>query len=322
MNNIKRLLTVLLCAALLSTCVFAQYVDPYRNDCTLTVRCKHEVEGVLFSIWQVGKIDQNAGFTKTSDFAGARVNLNNTGDWADLAETLAGFAESRKIDPLETDDTNKQGRAVFRDLRAGLYLVVGQPYTVDNKVYQTEPFLVSLPTRSDNTQPWDYDVLTAIKASEWVDNVETDEVSVLKIWSGDDDSLVRPASITVQLLQNGLVYDTVTLNRRNNWEYQWTGLPAGSVWRVAEVDVPEEYFVLVRRNDNDFVIINTYENLKKPQIPEWPGDSDIVDIPDGDVPLDRPTLPETGTTQWIVPLLLSAGMVLFLMGLLRRRQEG
>ena len=125
MNNIKRLLTVLLCAALLSTCVFAQYVDPYRDDCTLTVRCKHEVEGVIFSIWQVGKIDQNAGFTKTSDFAGARVNLNNTGDWADLAETLAGFAESRKIDPLETDDTNKQGRAVFRDLRAGLYLVVG-----------------------------------------------------------------------------------------------------------------------------------------------------------------------------------------------------
>ena len=91
-------------------------------------------------------------------------------------------------------------------------------------------------------------------------------------------------------------------------------LPAVFVWRVTEVEVPAGYSVLVQRSGTKFVIVNTYD------VPEPP--DDIEDIPDDDVPLDRPTLPKTGTTQWIVPLLLSAGALLFLLGLLRRRQEG
>ena len=307
----KRLLVALLCAVLLSTCALAGEISP-NKVCELTVQCKHKAEGVTFAIWRVAKVSDNVRFTKIDEFKDARVNVNDFDNWDDAAETLAGFVASRGIEPLEMDDTNSQGKAFFDTLKTGLYLVVGESYTYNGKTYEQYPFLVALPTRSDNTKPWDYDVIATQKAVERVEPpAEKVEVSVTKIWSGDDDSLVRPVSITVYLLCDGAVYDSVTLNRRNNWTYIWQGLPADHLWRVSEAQVPQDYTVLVHRNGNDFVIVNTYDR------PE-----EYEEIPDDDVPLDKPKLPETGTLQWIVPLLLGAGAVLFLLGLLRRRREG
>ena len=314
MQTWKRLLVLLLCAVLVSTCVFAGEIDPGKR-CELTVRCKHTAEDVTYAIWRVAEVDEDVRFRYVSPFKNKGFHsANDHDDWEDTAETLAGYVERKEIAPLATEDTNSRGNATFEKLKTGLYLVIGEPYTYDGKTYEQDPFLIALPTRSDNTQPWEYVVTTIRKPAEQVeDPKQTVDVEVLKIWSGDDGAL-RPASVTVQLLQNGQVYDTATLNRRNNWEYRWSGLPAGFVWRVTEVEVPAGYSVLVQRSGTKFVIVNTYDVPKPPD--------DIEDIPDDDVPLDRPTLPKTGTTQWIVPLLLSAGALLFLLGLLRRRQEG
>lgn len=320
MNNFKRLLSALLCVVLLSTCVYAGEINPGKT-CALTVRCKHTVEDVAYAIWRVAEVDADVRFRYVSPFKNKGFHsANDHDDWEDTAETLAGYVERERIAPLAIAETNARGNATFEKLKTGLYLVLGEPYTYDGKTYEQDSFLIALPTRSDNTQPWEYDVTTIRKPAGQVEHpTQKVDVEVLKIWSGDD-GILRPASVTVQLLQNGQVYDTVTLNRRNNWEHRWTELPAGFVWRVTEAQVPAGYSVLVQRNGNKFVIINTYDVPEEPQKPKPP--EDFEDIPDDDVPLDKPKLPETGTSQWIVPLLLSAGALLFLLGLLRRRQEG
>lgn len=320
MNNFKRLLSALLCVVLLSTCVYAGEINPGKT-CALTVRCKHTVEDVSYAIWRVAEVDADVRFRYVSPFKNKGFHsANDHDDWEDTAETLAGYVERERIAPLAIAETNARGNATFEKLKTGLYLVLGEPYTYDGKTYEQDSFLIALPTRSDNTQPWEYDVTTIRKPAGQVEHpTQKVDVEVLKIWSGDD-GILRPASVTVQLLQNGQVYDTVTLNRRNNWEHRWTELPAGFVWRVTEAQVPAGYSVLVQRNGNKFVIINTYDVPEEPQKPKPP--EDFEDIPDDDVPLDKPKLPETGTSQWIVPLLLSAGALLFLLGLLRRRQEG
>lgn len=320
MNNFKHLLSALLCVVLLSTCVYAGEINPGKT-CALTVRCKHTVEDVSYAIWRVAEVDADVRFRYVSPFKNKGFHsANDHDDWEDTAETLAGYVERERIAPLAIAETNARGNATFEKLKTGLYLVLGEPYTYDGKTYEQDSFLIALPTRSDNTQPWEYDVTTIRKPAGQVETpTQKVDVEVLKIWSGDD-GILRPASVTVQLLQNGQVYDTVTLNRRNNWEHRWTELPAGFVWRVTEAQVPAGYSVLVQRNGNKFVIINTYDVPEEPQKPKPP--EDFEDIPDDDVPLDKPKLPETGTSQWIVPLLLSAGALLFLLGLLRRRQEG
>lgn len=91
---------------------------------------------------------------------------------------------------------------------------------------------------------------------------QTVERRVLKIWK-DDIPQSRPKEIVIQLLKDGVIYDTVTLNAVNNWRYTWEKLPAynkdGSkiVWSVVEKE-PEGYTVLIARDGVTFTVTNTY----------------------------------------------------------------
>ncbi len=315
MVYLKRLLAVLLCVLAMVTCVFAGEISPNTANCSLTVNCAHDLSEVNYAIWRVASVDEDVTFALTPGFAASRADVNNTELWPYLAEALAGYTDVQQVSANARATTDRSGYAYFSGLATGLYLVRGETYLFEGKTYEPSPFLIALPTRSDNTTPWQYQVITQNKPSELVQD-QTVDVSVLKIWSGDDDTAVRPAGITVHLLQDGRIFDTIVLDSYNNWSFTWTKLESGHSWRVAEGGLPEHYTVQVRRDGHDFVIINTYTQPETPPTPDTPD----PEKPDPPKP-DSPTLPETGTLQWIVPLLLGAGAMLFLLGLLKRRQE-
>lgn len=64
--------------------------------------------------------------------------------------------------------------------------------------------------------------------------VETTEFTVIKKWVGGD----YPGPITVDLLQNGAVYDTVVLDPASGWSHTWEKLPVGFSYTVYEHPVP------------------------------------------------------------------------------------
>ena len=54
---------------------------------------------------------------------------------------------------------------------------------------------------------------------------EETDVKVLKIWDdADDQDGYRPDDVTVNLLADGKIIDTVTLSEENEWSYSWTKL--------------------------------------------------------------------------------------------------
>ncbi|HZJ87066.1 MAG TPA: Cna B-type domain-containing protein, partial [Erysipelothrix sp.] len=79
----------------------------------------------------------------------------------------------------------------------------------------------------------------------------------------------KPA-VTVQLLQNGNVYETIILDGKEEWTYTWLNLPLKNdnneeyTYTVREIDVPINYTAMI----DGSVITNTYE---EPQ-PEKPVD--------------------------------------------------
>ena len=81
-------------------------------------------------------------------------------------------------------------------------------------------------------------------------------VIVKKVWK--DDGIGRPASITVHLLRNGVVYDTVILSEQNNWSYAWDNVDKRYEWSVEE-EVPEGYVATYKTNASGWVttITNT-----------------------------------------------------------------
>lgn len=119
---------------------------------------------------------------------------------------------------------------------------------------------------------------------------EDKDVKVMKIWKDENHEEERAEKIEAELLGNGVVYDTVVLNEENGWQYEWKGLDGTIEWTVREKTVLNKYKSNVVIDRGVFVITNTYT-----------------------------VIPQTGQLWWPVPVLISIGLVMLCLGILRRR---
>lgn len=272
----KRIFSFVLClvcalTVLPASGLAAPAIDTGRET-ALTIRYtdgEKPVAGVPFELYYVASVSSGGEYTLAGSFAGYPVKINDlSGDGLRaLAETLAAYVDRDGISPVDGGETNALGMLYFPNngerLKTGMYLVVGRSHTVDGRVYTTEPSIITLPTQVDGK--WEYKVIAEPKhSSEDVNpSDETISRSVVKVWSGDVGEL-RPDEITVRLLRDGKVYDTVKLNEGNGWRYTWAELPKYNsdgtpiVWRVAE-DTVKGYTVAVTLDGAAFIVTNTYD---------------------------------------------------------------
>ena len=93
---------------------------------------------------------------------------------------------------------------------------------------------------------------------------ETKDITVNKVWEDDDNQDgIRPESIEVNLLVDGSVTDTVTLNDENSWTYTWSDMQAYDdgteiEYTVVEVEVPDGYTSVITEDDGTYTITNSY----------------------------------------------------------------
>jgi len=104
-------------------------------------------------------------------------------------------------------------------------------------------------------------------------------VIVKKVWN--DDGIGRPAGITVHLLRDGEIYDTVTLSGKNNWSYAWDNVDKRYEWSVEE-EVPEGYKATYKTNSSGWVttITNTKILADELTVEKVWEDGDSADRPD------------------------------------------
>lgn len=287
MKPMKKALSLLLLAAMLLTLlpVFALAAEQ-----TGSITYSYVVPGAAFRLYLVGKAE-NGTITLTGDFAEDPVDPESDG----AAMTLAGFAFRDGRTPAAEAVTDDNGTVRFENLPEGVYLLVGQRAVTEKYTYTPQPVLLVLPTTLDGSPVWDIRVNGKYDQTE---NQEKTSVSVLKIWEDDENTDARPNEILVQLLRDGQVFDTVKLNRENNWNHTWTELDGTRDWTVVEQTVPDGYRVSISGNGTGFVVTNTYTGPKEPE---------------------KPHLPQTGQLWWPVGLLAVAGLVLIVVGLIRRR---
>lgn len=335
-KSINRWLALALCLVLCLPMVpgKAQAIDPMETErtCSLTLHFApggKVVQGTAFRVWRVASAGPFAQFTPVAPFDGYPVKMNGltASGWADLATTLAGYVARDAIPPTATAQVTAKGAAAFSGLATGLYLVVGDPCQRDGVLYTPQAFLVSLPSRDANDQ-WVYDVQAKVKYEEELVPPGSHKVSVKvqKVWvDSPEDEAFRPQSITIQLLKDGAVYDTVVLTAGNNWRHTWTGLPPGHRWTIVEQTVVEGYQVAVSQNGSrSFVVTNTNKDIDIP--PDGPPleDDPTIDIPDVEIPGVEPPgsgrLPQTGMLWWPVPVLAVGGMACFLAGWVKERK--
>ena len=321
-------LLILLIVLLGALPAFARELVVPDHEASLTLDYQYEgmpVPGARFDIYYLASVDAGSNFTLTEQFAGYPINVkDNTADsWNQLAYTLKGYAQVDKLTPEYTRDTDQDGRLTIDGLPTGLYLVVGTRVTVNEYTYTVDPTIVSVPGLDPEDDSWIYDTTVYPKSTRDKnppDDIEHDTRltrKVLKIWDDDGDTKSRPAKITVDLLCDGEVYDTVTLTAKDSWRHAWDNLPAYAdngeplEWGLVERKV-DGYTVMVAREGITFMVTNTPKPT--PPTPPDPEKPDKPNKPNED-------LPYTGLLWWPVPVLLCAGMLFLIVGVVLRRRH-
>ena len=341
MTMIKRVMCILLAltlAVILPVSVLAAEEIQTDKPISMTIHYLDQgtpLVGAEFRIYLIADMDANGQLTAAAPFDQYAVDLegNTEDDWLALGATLKGYILRDRIPATDQGVTDDRGQLEFPNqveaLEQGLYLVMGMRHVQGKYEYETEPFMVILPTWDESTDDWAYDVAVKPKFirsdAEGDTDDETVKRNVLKIWECSCGEPCYPDEIEVQLLRDGEVYDTVILSEENNWQFSWDELDADYDWQVVE-NVPEGYTVIITRTGITFLVVNTCTPdsppPSEPSEPSGPSEPSEPSEPSGPTePSEPPDLPQTGQLWWPVPVLFCAGLVLILFGLIRRREE-
>lgn len=211
------------------------------------------------NLYRLADWSAKGGYTPTGDFANHTTYpvdwdiLNDQQTLRDFANTMAGYIAVNKPAAENTLKTDSAGVATFNQLKDGLYLAVVAPYQGNVLTCQTAAMLVALPNVHKDAAE---QRTLSIEPKADCAVPPTTTISVTKVWK-DKDQPKRPESVTMNLLQDGKIYDSIMLNNANDWKYTWKGLQAKHEYTVVEANVPGNYTALVDRENNDYTVTNT-----------------------------------------------------------------
>ena len=336
MKKLKKLTVVLLCCMLLVGQMLTVTASAAQKI-SLTVEYKHEnlpISGAQFDIYKIADVNNKGEISAVSPFNLYALDFSkiDSETMNNLALTLTAFIARDGVKPYDSAVTDLSGKAEFpnsrKEITKGLYLIIGRDTKADGVTYSTDAFLTLLPaTGSDGTPSCN--VTAKPKATE-KDETGERKIKVLKVWN-DNNSAERPKEITVDLIKNGKVADTVVLSKANNWRHSWEKLDASAEYHVAERGAPDGYTVLTKLEGVTFIITNTKKPSEEPTTkPTAPEDTTAPDSSEEDTTSSdettkendkKPDLPQTGMLRWPIPYLACAGLVLFMAGWVRHRKS-
>ena len=271
------------------------------RSCSLSVcfsRDGYGFAGLETGVYRVAEASADGTFDLIAPFSGFPVNIHgitSQREWQDAADTLWAYISANQIVPDETAVSDETGTARFENLPTGLYLVLGATGENDSGIYTFGDFLIYLPTPLEDGS-FDYDLEARPKP---VSVTPKTEYRVTKLWKDSGASSSRPKSVTVDILKDGVLQETVVLNADNNWSHSWRVPEGDGKWTVVEKNVPKTYKVAITVNGSSFTITNTIK----------PGP-------------DSP--PETGDTFPLWPYIMAmclSGVLLVIVGIWHKRRK-
>ena len=280
------------------------------------------IPGANFKIWRVGDVDDFCRFTAVKAFAGCEytenLNQNDQASWKAMAHNLKTWVTKQGLEPDVTGQTDAvNGDIVFSEekgnmLKPGLYLLVGEPsVTIGDYTYSSAPAMIYLPEIDMDNNDWGYGteeepVIIKPKGERGDEPDIATRLKVVKVWEEYGYTDKRPESITVELLKNGKIDRRAELSEKNDWRYTFEDLPVyddgkKNEWVLDEVWFDDNYRSEITKEGITYIVKNIYTG----------------ELPPGD---PTPLLPNTGLLWWPVPVLAGLGVLLIVLGSVKKRK--
>ncbi len=183
-NRIAAMALALVCLLFaLPTCASAAGGVDIDKPVSLTVTFKYgktNIPNARISLYRVADISESATFSlcgKFAEFDGDINSPSNADEWDALALNLSKYADKNKIASEYTSITDTKGIARFpqsgESMRPGMYLLVCGDTWFNNGTYSARPCVVSLPSISEDTGNWQYNVNVKLKSGNTTEPVPT-----------------------------------------------------------------------------------------------------------------------------------------------------
>ena len=278
----RKIITLCVTVLLILSCsltVIAQDFDQSKTGSvtvTLTEQKENEpIVGAELDVYFVAtaRVNENGklSYVYTDSFEDSGIDIDD----ASLATKLDGYVSEYDITSVRIT-TDENGTVTCKDLALGLYFI-RQTGAVEGFSSCT-PFVVTVPVEKDGGYVYD------VNASPKTEVVKLTPITIKKVWN-TDKSTKAADSVTVQLLKDGNVIRTATLDDSNNWQVTYTDLPESDAYSIKEINIPEGFTAIYRQNGNVFTVTNTA------------------------------TLIQTGQLLWPIPVFAVVGMLLIAAGI-------
>lgn len=172
------------------------------------------------------------------------------------AKNTFDYIIKNNILPAFSGNFNSNGIYKINDLKNNLWLIKSGDFIKNGTKYKAIPQII------DSSKIGSFEIVEPKYEFDVPDDTSVTYI-VQKKWVDSKDTIHNP--ISVSILHNDIVYDTITLSSENNWIYKWNYLSPDGKWRVTENNVPNGYTVSYDKSDNTFIITNTSTTVFHPQ---------------------------------------------------------
>lgn len=148
----------------------------------------YKLSNTEFTMYQVGTYKNNS-WALVSEFAksGVIFDFDDSSAQAEAAKKLEKYVQDNNIKGM-SGKTNSDGEVMYRDLEKGVYLFVQTQKTqISNQVYQSEPFIITVPGNYDGQIIWNVTAEPKFK-NESIPPITTNTPPVSEEPSGDNSS--------------------------------------------------------------------------------------------------------------------------------------
>lgn len=240
------------------------------------------VAGAELTAYYVATVSLNSSgdlvYVYTDEFDGCGIALDDSS----ITSKLDTYIQSNSVSALKAV-TDAKGKAVFSNLPVGLYFV--KQINAVAGYAPCRPFIVTVPYKKGNSY------IYSVDASPKTDIARLTDITIKKVWNTDESTKIAD-KVTIQLLRDGAVIETLTLSKSNGWKVTVSDMPESDAYSVVEINVPNGFTPTYSQNGYEFTVTNTA------------------------------SLIETGQLVWPVPILAMAGLLFITLGYVAlRRQE-
>ena len=279
----RKIITICVMALLIlnfSLAVYAQDFDPQKTgsiSVTLTEQNdKEPISGAELSVYYVAKnhmdMNGNLNYLYTDAFKNSGIDIDDPS----IASKLDEYVVEHNVSSIKIT-TDESGTATCNNLALGLYFIK-QTGTVDGFAPCTS-FMVTVPSKNDEGYVYD------VNASPKTEVERLVSITIKKVWNIDASTKMTD-NVTVQLLRNGNVVKTATLNEKNNWQVVFANMPKSDAYSIKEVNIPKGFTATYQQKGDVFTVTNTS------------------------------ALVQTGQLMWPIPVLAVIGVLLIAVGII------